>query len=836
MQPLSGRNTPPPSPGQFEDSLSLMELAKQLRTTPLGTMDLNQIRQSDLSNLQRLLTPKMTKYIPHVPTPKQAAFLLLNNKEAFYGGSAGGGKALSLTEEILTDSGWKPFGQLTLSDRVLAGDGTWTEIEYITDTMINHPCYEILFNTGETIVADAEHLWSVSEYKNRSHWVDSIVTTAQLKPKIKLCNRAAIKGELLDLGIDPYLFGYWLGDGNAHTGSITCNDEDLPNLLQYAALHKYESTPMQYTVEGLTEQLRRLGVLRDKQDTRVTAPETKHIPEYFFFSSIDQRLALLQGLMDSDGSIQTRGRCEITLREGRLADDIGTLLASLGIVYSRTMAPTTYNGRSFPSHRYTFSTAMPVFRLARKKQRLPKVVMNNRVLITEVKKVSSVPVRCIRVKHPSRIFLVGRTLIPTHNSDALLMGGLQYVDVKGYAGIIFRKTYADLTKPGALIDRAKEWLFKFEDVRWNEKDKKFEFFKRYGPHKEVISILQFGYLENANDKYNYQGGEYQYIGFDELTHIDLQSYLYMFSRLRRLKGSQVPLRVRGASNPPDDDSGLWVKTRFIDEGPANGRIFIPAGMDDNPYLDVEQYEESLAELDPVTRARLRDGNWEIVRKGNMFKREWFQPVDKLPPYRKRVRFWDMAATDEEKAKKRNKSHEADYTVGFLMSMWNGIYYIEDIIRVRKRPADTEELQKLTAQMDTHSTIIREEREPGSAGIGVIDTKKRNLLSGYDYDEYHSTGSKTARANPFSAAAERGQVKYLLGCRNIQAFFDEAESFPGGLHDDIVDAGSGAFSVLDTMPSYGEPITVLKDENRPSTWADEFELAAGYFTQDFNRMR
>lgn len=513
MQPLSGRNTPPPSPGQFEDSLSIMELAKQLRTTPLGTMDLNQIRQSDLSNLQRLLTPKMTKYIPHVPTPKQAAFLLLNSKEAFYGGSAGGGK-----------------------------------------------------------------------------------------------------------------------------------------------------------------------------------------------------------------------------------------------------------------------------------------------------------------------------------SDALLMGGLQYVDVKGYAGIIFRKTYADLTKPGALIDRAKEWLFKFEDVRWNEKDKKFEFFERYGPHKEVISILQFGYLENANDKYNYQGGEYQFIGFDELTHIDLQSYLYMFSRLRRLKGSQVPLRVRGASNPPDDDSGLWVKTRFIDEGPAKGRIFIPAGMDDNPYLDVEQYEESLAELDPVTRARLRDGNWEIIRKGNMFKREWFQPVDKLPPYRKRVRFWDMAATDEEKAKKRNKSHEADYTVGFLMSQWNGTYYIEDIIRVRKRPADTEELQKLTAQTDTHSTLIREEREPGSSGIGVIDTKKRNLLSGYDYDECHSTGTKTARANPFSAAAERGQVKYLLGCRNIQAFFDEAESFPGGLHDDLVDAGSGAFSILDTMPSYGEPITVLKDENKSSTWADEFELAAGYFTQDFNRMR
>ena len=196
-------------------------------------------------------------------------------------------------------------------------------------------------------------------------------------------------------------------------------------------------------------------------------------------------------------------------------------------------------------------------------------------------------------------------------SDALLMAGLQYVDVPGYAGIIFRKTYADLVKPGALIDRAKEWLLKYPEVRWNDKEKKFEFYTDRSK-KQLISVLQFGYLENANDKYNYQGGEYQFIGFDEMTHIDLASYTYMFSRLRRLKGVQIPLRVRGASNPPDDDSGIWVKTRFIDEGPSHGRIFIPAGMDDNPYLDKEEYEESLMELDPVTRKRLRDGKAAFV--------------------------------------------------------------------------------------------------------------------------------------------------------------------------------------------------------------------------------
>lgn len=819
-----------------EDSLQLMQIAQHLKTTPLSTLDLSQMKQSDLTDLQRLLTPKMTKYIPHVPTPKQSAFLLLNNKEAFYGGAAGGGKALALDTPILTKTGWKQFGDLTLEDKVLAIDGTWTELEYVTEVQENHVCYAVTFSNGECIIADEEHLWLCSEYKNRKYWQDIIKTTKNLQVKDKLVKADVIQGEYLDVDIDPYIFGYWLGDGNARTGSITVCDEDKESLKRFCTLHAYESMTMQYTVDGLTTQLHKLGVLRNKVDNRQTAPETKHIPVSFFSSSFEQRLSLLQGLMDSDGSIQERGRCEMGLTETRLANDVCTLLSSLGFVYSHTIANTKYKGKYCPSHRITFSTILPVFRLPRKLQKIPTKVLQNKITIKSIKKVPSVPVRCIRIAHPSHTFLCGKRLIPTHNSDAILMGGLQYVGVKGYAGIIFRKTYADLTKPGALIDRAKEWLFKFDDVKWNEKDKKFEFFEKYGPHKETISILQFGYLENGNDKYNYQGGEYQYIGFDELTHIDLSSYTYMFSRLRRLKGFEVPLRVRGASNPPDDDSGIWVKERFIDEGPAKGRVFIPAGLDDNPYLDAKEYEQSLEELDPVTRSRLRDGNWEIVRKGNMFKRNWFQPVDELPPYRKKVRFWDMAATDEEKAKKRNKSNDADYTAGILMSRWKNTYYIEDVIRVRKRPADTELLQKDTAVSDGYNTIIREEREPGSSGISVIDSKKRNLLADFDYDEVHSTGTKTARANPFSAAAERGQIKYLVGCRNIELLFDEAESFPGGIHDDMVDAASGAFAVLDSAPAYGEPVIVIKDSEMGSRWMSDEDLHAGYFTQDFSRLR
>lgn len=385
-------------------------------------------------------------------------------------------------------------------------------------------------------------------------------------------------------------------------------------------------------------------------------------------------------------------------------------------------------------------------------------------------------------------------------SDALLMDALQNVDKKGYAAIIFRKSFADLVKPGALIDRAKEWLAGHDDVRWREKDRKFEFLTKYGPHTDIRAILQFGYLETEGDKYNYQGGEYQYIGFDEVTHITESNYKYMFSRLRKLKNMGIPLKMRSASNPPDDDQGIWVYNRFVNPKTKKKHIiYIPASMDDNPHLDKESYEEGLAELDPVTRARLRDGVWEVRRKGNMFKRGWFEIVDSPPPYRRRLRFWDMASTDPTKSK-RKRSNDPDYTVGFLLSEAKGIYYIEDIVRVRKTPAATEEIQRKTAVSDGYNTRIREEQEPGSSGDFTISKKGRDIFKGYDYKGIRSTGSKILRAGAVSAAAERGDIKVVRGCRNIEDFFNEAESFPGGVHDDLVDGLSGAYNALREIPS------------------------------------
>jgi PBSX family phage terminase large subunit len=194
-------------------------------------------------------------------------------------------------------------------------------------------------------------------------------------------------------------------------------------------------------------------------------------------------------------------------------------------------------------------------------------------------------------------------------SDWLLMEALKYVSMPGYAAILFRRTYTDLSLPGALMDRAEEWLGG-SNAKWSDKEKTWHF--------PSGATLSFGYLENYRDHYRYQGPEFQFVGFDELTQFTERQYRYLFSRLRRLAGVQIPIRMRAASNP----GGIgheWVKNRFPILTPNTPkRVFIPARVDDNPHLDKEAYIASLGELDDVERARLLAGDWTIQSEGLVF--------------------------------------------------------------------------------------------------------------------------------------------------------------------------------------------------------------------------
>lgn len=363
-------------------------------------------------------------------------------------------------------------------------------------------------------------------------------------------------------------------------------------------------------------------------------------------------------------------------------------------------------------------------------------------------------------------------------SDALLMGALQYVDVPGYAALLLRRTYADLSLPGALMDRAHQWLMG-TDAGWNEQKKIWTF--------PSGAQIVFGYLEHENDKYRYQGAEFQYIGFDELTQFSESQYRYLFSRLRRKRGVNVPLRARGASNP-GGIGHVWVKQRFIVSGRAAGRVFISAGIADNPHLDRDEYARSLENLDPVTRAQLLNGDWNISGGGAVFDRGWFEIVDAAPAQARRVRYWDRAATKPKPGK------DPDYTAGAKVALADGVAYVEDLQRFRGTPADNERRISQAAALDGLGVPIVMEQEPGSSGVDSIDHYRRHILLGHTFSGDKVTGSKAERAAPLSGHARAGNVKLVRGAW-IGDFLDECEVFPSGAHDDQVDAVSGAFAHL-----------------------------------------
>ena len=374
-------------------------------------------------------------------------------------------------------------------------------------------------------------------------------------------------------------------------------------------------------------------------------------------------------------------------------------------------------------------------------------------------------------------------------SSALLMAALQYVDVPGYSALLLRRTFADLSLPGALMDRFRTWMSGYEEVHWNANS-----FIATFPSGARVS---FGYLNNAGDYLRYKGSEFQFIGMDEVTEIREGDYRYLFSRLRRPASgplAEVPLRMRCASNPAPN----WVRQRFIVEGKEKQRVFVPSKLTDNPGIDAISYRQSLSALDPVERRRLEEGDWWSTTLGTMFERTSVVIIDnnELPPITssaKVVRFWDLAATEPS-----DKTPNPDWTVGTLMLFDQGVAYVLDVKRARLKHEKVEQFIAQTAYEDGLNVPIRMEQEPGSSGKALMDQFARYVLPGSDFSAIRSTGDKITRARPFAAAVANGNVRVVRGSW-LSEWMDELASFPEACdHDDQVDSASGAFLYLTVL--------------------------------------
>lgn len=352
-----------------------------------------------------------------------------NYNEAVLTGGIGVGKALALDTPIPVPSGWATMGQLQTGDLVYDETGATCRVVKAHDVLLGRKCYRVHFSDGTSIVADEDHLWSTWTKSQRGNGTrPSVVTTKYIASTLSKRHAIEVAGclqgtDVPGLGVDPYTLGIWLGDGSSDSANVWVADpEILQEISRYYTLTRQARPPGRlepHTVHGIMKGLRKLGLLGNK-----------HIPPLLLRASEAQRLALLQGLMDSDGHADARtGRCSFSNTNKILALGVLELVRSLGWKPSLREDDATLSGR-FVSRCWEVSWApsreRPVFRLPRKLERqglrtgLRKGGHSKWRVIEKVEAVESVPVRCITVDSPSRLYLAGEAMVPTHNTTIAL--------------------------------------------------------------------------------------------------------------------------------------------------------------------------------------------------------------------------------------------------------------------------------------------------------------------------------------------------------------------------------------------------------------------------------
>lgn len=206
-----------------------------------------------------------------------------------------------------------------------------------------------------------------------------------------------------------------------------------------------------------------------------------------------------------------------------------------------------------------------------------------------------------------------------------------------------------------------------------------------------------------------------------------------------------------------------------------GAALCPDRYDEAALADIHRVESEYA-FAALFQQRPRP------RDGNMFPRDRVQIVDAVPTGGRRVRYWDKGATDG----------KGDPTAGVRMAYVGGLVYVEDAVRVQLAADRRNALMRQTADLEA-GVPQRVEQEPGSGGKESAETTVR-LLAGHAVTVEKVTGDKVTRADPFAAQWQAGNVRLVRGEWN-RRYLDELETFPNGVHDDQVDASSGAFNYL-----------------------------------------
>lgn len=356
------------------------------------------------------------------------------------------GKALAFDTRVPTPAGWRTMAELEVGDEVFDPDGFPVPVVAASELMVGRPCRQVVFSDGTKVVADADHQWEVQTKYDRRHRCARVRTTREIAAGLlvrddrreyayHVAQTKPVRYPAKDLPVDPYVLGAWIGDGTSTCAELTSADPEVLNQVNLAGYAvKPTAAPLTYRIGGVS------ATPEERRDPRTGAygPDgslqsklralgllgRKRIPLPYLQASVEQRRALLEGLMDTDGHVDVHGRCELTTVDRALAGQYRELVASLGHRPVVAAKPARLDGRDCGTRfEVTFTPSRVVFRLPRKRlrQEIGRRMHRSRAIV-EVRDVPSVPVRCIEVGSRRGAFLITPSFIPTHNSSLGRLG------------------------------------------------------------------------------------------------------------------------------------------------------------------------------------------------------------------------------------------------------------------------------------------------------------------------------------------------------------------------------------------------------------------------------
>lgn len=467
------------------------------------------------------------------------------------------GKALAIDTPILTEDGWKYMKELKRGDRVYAPDGSLTTITATSQVFYRHDCYRVSFSDGQEVVADADHRWTLRDAQTGE---PITLTTAELASidrrwlnKGKSCWRhhveapKPIQRPWADLPVDPYVLGLWLGDGSSSKAEITTADPECAEAVLAAGYELGYTAPaggrsLTYGFRGgLFKALCGLNLIRmtDRHEG------FKHIPLAYAMASEKQRMALLQGLMDSDGHCTSHGEVEFSTTKLLVAQDVLFLVRSLGWKATMRKGTATLNGIDCgPKYRvcWTPYAERNPFRLERKASRVkqaPTQTWRRRrtesIALVAVEPVESVPTKCIAVEHPSHLYLAGTGLIPTHNTETVanvvpalmimlpILAGIpiyEHLLAKFKRGIMVG-TFAPIKEQAAtLYERIHDRLTSPRAQRFLSDPEINDYVEEKGNKRQLARLRSLVRVMSAHPKAQIESKSYHLIIMDESQHCD----------------------------------------------------------------------------------------------------------------------------------------------------------------------------------------------------------------------------------------------------------------------------------------------------------------------------